>query len=194
MNTDNDLNSFSSYALRLAQVLKESAWTTVETLASEVERCWRDGSQVFICGNGGSAGNAVHLANDYLYGIAKKTGSGLRVHALSANTAVLTCLANDVGYEHIYSEQLAVLGSSGDLLITLSGSGNSPNILAVLEQARAMKITSAAILGFSGGAAKKLADIPIHFPIDDMQISEDLQLIVGHMLMQRLYSRKGLIL
>lgn len=193
MSDSNDLKSFSSYALKLAEVLQQSTWTAVGDLADEVERCWKSGSQVFICGNGGSAGNAIHLANDYLYGIAKKTGAGLKVHALPANAAVLTCLANDVGYEHIYSEQLAVLGSAGDLLITLSGSGNSPNILAVLERAKVMGITSAAILGFSGGEAKKLTDIPIHFPVNDMQISEDLQLIVGHMLMQRLYSRKDSI-
>ena len=93
------------------------------------------GRQVFFCGNGGSAGNAIHLANDFLYGIAKRTGAGLKVPALSANPAVVTCLANDVGYDHIFSEQLAVLAETGDLLIVLSGSGNSPNILRVLEQA-----------------------------------------------------------
>jgi D-sedoheptulose 7-phosphate isomerase len=101
----------------------------------------------------------------------------------------MTCLANDVGYDAIFSEQLAVLGQTGDLIICLSGSGNSPNILKVLEQAKLMGIKSCAILGFSGGKAKALADISIHFPIDDMQIAEDMQLVVGHMLMQYLYSR-----
>ena len=123
-----------------------------------------------------------------MYGIAKKTGGGLRVNALSANAAVLTCLANDVGYDHIYSEQLAVLGEQGDLLIVLSGSGNSPNVVAALDQAKIMGIESCAILGFSGGKCKDLADIPIHFAINDMQIAEDLQLIIGHMMMQRLYA------
>ena len=150
----------------------------------------RNLSQVFICGNGGSAGNAIHIANDYLYGIAKRPGGGLRVNALSANPAVLTCLANDIGYEHIYSEQLSVMANADDLLIVLSGSGNSPNIVAALEQAKAMNIKSYALLGFSGGRSKELADVAIHFPIDDMQISEDLQLIVGHMLMQWLYKNR----
>ncbi len=148
---------------------------------------WRDGRDVYFCGNGGSAGNAIHLANDYLYGIAKRTGGGLRVHSLSANSAVLTCLANDVGYDKVYSEQLAVMGRPGDLLIVLSGSGNSANVVSALEQAKAMGIESCAIVGYSGGKCKELADIAIHFPVDDMQISEDLQLIVGHMLMQWLY-------
>lgn len=165
-------------------------WACVQDLAVEMKRCWLEGRQVFICGNGGSAGNAIHLANDYLYGIAKKTGGGLRVNALSANAAVITCLGNDVGYDRIYSEQLAVQGRAGDLLIVLSGSGNSPNIVAALEQARAMEIKSCAILGYSGGKSKALADIVVHFPIDDMQISEDMQLVVGHMLMQWLHANR----
>src|SRR5574340_916236 len=139
---------------------------------------------VFICGNGGSAGNALHLANDFLYGVSKKLGSGLRVNALSANASVMTCLANDVGYEHIYSAQLAVQGREGDVLIVFSGSGNSPNIIYALEQARASGVKSYAILGYSGGKAKEMADVAIHFEIDDMQISEDMQLILGHMIVQ----------
>ena len=119
-------------------------------------------------------------------------GSGLRVSALPANSSVLTCLANDEGYESIFSMQLAVLGRRDDVLIALSGSGNSPNIVKALEQAKAMGIRSYAILGYSGGKAKALADVPIHFPVDDMQISEDLQLIVGHMIMQWLYQNPPL--
>ena len=147
--------------------------------------------QVFICGNGGSAGNAIHLANDFIYGIAKRPGGGLRVNALAANPAIITCLANDIGYESVYSEHLSVMANPHDVLIVLSGSGNSPNIVAALEQARAMNVKSYAILGFSGGRCKQLADIPIHFPIDDMQVSEDLQLIVGHMIMQWLYENRS---
>ena len=181
---------FSDYASRLQTVLATSDWSAVADLASDMKLCWKAGRRVFLCGNGGSAGNAIHLANDFLYGIAKKTGGGLKVMALSANPAVMTCLANDIGYEHIYSEQLAVQAEKGDLLIVLSGSGNSPNILRVVEQAKKMGVKSYAILGFSGGQCKQLVDVPIHFPVDDMQISEDLQLVVGHMLMQWLYANR----
>jgi D-sedoheptulose 7-phosphate isomerase len=183
---------FKDYSARLSFVLHSFEWERVEPLAQAVEECWKDGRQVFLCGNGGSAGNAIHLANDYLYGIAKETGKGLKVQALPANSAVMTCLANDIGYDSIFSEQLAVLGQPGDLIICLSGSGNSPNILKVLDQAKAMGIQTCAILGFSGGKAKTLADIPLHFSVDDMQIAEDLQLVVGHMLMQYLHSRTTL--
>lgn len=181
---------FAGYALRLSGVMSGFDWTCVQDLAVEMKRCWAEGRQVFICGNGGSAGNAIHLANDYLYGIAKKTGGGLRVNALSANAAVITCLGNDVGYDNIYSEQLAVQGRAGDLLIVLSGSGNSPNINAALERARLMGVKSCAILGYSGGKSRELADIVVHFPVDDMQVAEDMQLVVGHMLMQWLYANR----
>ena len=181
---------FTDYASRLQASLATADWSGVAQLAADIHACWLEKKQVFFCGNGGSAGNAIHLANDLLYGIAKRPGGGLRVNALSANPAVITCLANDIGYDRIYSEQLSVLANPGDVLIVLSGSGNSPNIVAALEQAKAMKVKSYAILGFAGGRCKELADVPIHFPVDDMQISEDLQLVVGHMLMQWLYANR----
>ena len=98
----------------------------------------RNGNKIMFCGNGGSAGNAIHLANDFIYGAGLGYGKGLRVEALSANPAVLTCLANDIGYENIFSEQIRVKGNVGDVLIVLSGSGNSPNILKVLETGNAL--------------------------------------------------------
>ena len=183
-------NHFVGYAARLSSTLAAADWSGVESLAREIECAWRRGSQVFLCGNGGSAGNAIHIANDFVYGVSKRTGGGIKALALSANPAVMTCLANDVGYDHIYGEQLAVHGSENDILIALSGSGNSPNILNVLERARAMRIRSYAILGYTGGRSKELADVPIHFQVDDMQVAEDLQLVVGHMVMQWLYDRR----
>ena len=181
---------FSDYANRLSGVLQASDWSGVGQLASDMQRAWMTGNQVFLCGNGGSAGNAIHLANDFVYGVARTTGGGIRALSLSANPAVITCLANDVGYDNIYSEQLAVQGRVGDVLIALSGSGNSSNIVSVIECAKAMGIVSYAVLGYDGGRCKKLADVAIHFPVDDMQIAEDLQLVMGHMLMQWLSANK----
>ena len=191
MDTSMQLEKFcADYSNKLSDMLGSSDWSSVAQLGKDMRECWLAGRQVFFCGNGGSAGNAIHLANDFLYGIAKRTGAGLKVQALSANPAVMTCLANDVGYDFIYSEQLAVLAESGDLLVVLSGSGNSPNILRVLEQAKSMGVKSCAILGYTGGECKSLADFSIHFPVDDMQIAEDMQLVVGHMLMKWLYQNQ----
>jgi D-sedoheptulose 7-phosphate isomerase len=183
-------NFFVDYASRLQTVLAATDWSAVEKLAQDMHTCWLARRQVFLCGNGGSAGNAIHLSNDFLYGIAKRTGGGMKATAFTANAAVITCLGNDLGYERIFSEQLAVQAQAGDLLIALSGSGNSANIVAVIEQAKAMGVKSYAVLGYSGGKCKNLADVAIHFQVDDMQIAEDLQLVVGHMLMQWLYNHR----
>ena len=186
-----DFSQFGrDYLRRLESASRQIPLEAVEQLASALLECWREKRQFFIFGNGGSAGNAIHLANDYLYGISRVTGHALRVHALPANSAVLTCLANDEGYEHIFAHQLAVLAQPGDIALAFSGSGNSPNILRALETCKSRGVRSFAVLGYSGGKAKALADVPIHVAIDDMQISEDLQLVVGHMLMQWLYERR----
>jgi len=181
---------FESYSKKLQQVLESADWTPIEELADDIQKCWNEGRRVFLCGNGGSAGNAIHLANDFIYGIAKKTGGGLKAISLSDNSAVITCLANDVGYDYIFSEQLAVQAEEKDLLIVLSGSGNSSNIIHVVEQAKKMQVKSFAILGYNGGKCKGIVDVPIHFSVDDMQIAEDLQIIVGHMLMQWLHNNR----
>jgi len=185
---------FGDYARRLQAVLASADWGVLAALAADMSSCWAARRQVFLCGNGGSAGNAVHLANDFVYGVAKSTGAGMRAIALAANPAIMTCLANDLGYEQVFAEQLAVQANPGDLLIVLSGSGNSPNIIAAIDRARSLGVKSYAVLGFSGGRCKDLADVAIHFPVDDMQIAEDLQLVVGHMLMQWLYAHRAQVM
>ncbi len=127
---------FEDYSRRLSAALEACDWQPVSDLADELLDCARTGRQVFIAGNGGSAANAVHLANDFLYAWSKQQGRGIRVHALPANTAVMSCLANDEGYDEVFSGQLAVHAEKGDLLLVFSSSGNSRNILRALEQAR----------------------------------------------------------
>jgi len=151
---------------------------------------WRARHTIYICGNGGSAGNAIHLSNDLFYGAGIKNGGGLMVEALSTNTAILTCLANDLGYDEIYAEQIKVKANPGDILIVLSGSGNSNNVIKALEMGNAKSMKTFAILGFTGGKCKEIAQHSIHFEIHDMQIAEDLQLIVGHICMQWLYNQE----
>jgi len=179
-----------NYTSNLSKVTKEFDWTPVHTMASQMLDCWKNNRTVFICGNGGSGANAIHMANDWTYGIAKTFGKGLRCYALPANQAVVTCLANDIGYENIFAHQLSVMAKPGDMLITLSGSGNSANIINVLEMAKKIGVTSYGILGYSGGKAKSIVDTPIHFAIDDMEMSEDLQMIVAHMTSRWLYSQR----
>tara|TARA_A100001015_G_C14852230_1_gene656974 strand:+ start:438 stop:1046 length:609 start_codon:yes stop_codon:yes gene_type:complete len=181
---------FKKYRMDLYQSISKIPDEPVQALAEELLDCWHKKRQVFIFGNGGSAGNAIHVANDWLYGISKELGNAIRVNALPANSSVLTCLANDIGYEDVFSAQLSVLGKPNDLAIALSGSGNSPNIASALKCCKENKIRTYAILGFSGGSALELADVPIHTPVNDMQISEDIQLIICHAIMQWLFENK----
>ena len=178
---------YNSYIRRLEKVMNSFSWESVHQLSLSLQQVWRTGNKAYLCGNGGSAGNSIHLANDFNYGIDKHDGIGLSVEALTANASVLTCLANDIGYENIFSQQLTVKANPDDLLIVLSGSGNSQSVINALEVGNDIGMKTFAILGFSGGKCKHLAQHTIHFEIDDMQISEDLQLIVGHMCMQWLY-------
>jgi len=183
-----------TYLRRLQSCFSPEVLQAVETLAKELRQAWIEGRNVYICGNGGSAANAIHLANDLHYGIGAcgpgPSLPGLRVEALPANAGIITCLANDTGYANIYSHQLQVKGRPGDLLIVLSGSGNSSNVVKALETASALGLKTFAILAFSGGNCLQLAEVPIHFAIDDMQIAEDTQLVVGHLCMQWLNSNK----
>jgi D-sedoheptulose 7-phosphate isomerase len=182
------LERAQAYKENLNRALGMAAMSELPKLGEALRDAWRTGHTVYLCGNGGSAANAVHLANDFLYGAGLRNGGGLKVEALSANSAVLTCLANDLGYDQIFSEQIKVKANAGDVLIVLSGSGNSDNVVRALEVGNAKGMRTFAILGYSGGRCKTAAQYAIHFAVDDMQVAEDLQLIVGHICMQWLHA------
>jgi D-sedoheptulose 7-phosphate isomerase len=176
----------SQYLEKMALAFTEDADAASRKLALQIDKVRTDKARVFLCGNGGSAANANHWANDLIYGAAKGGRGGVRAHSLSANTSVLMCLANDTGYENIFSGQLEVLASPGDILVALSGSGNSPNILRALEAGNRLGLETWAIVGFDGGKALEMARYAIHFPVHDMQMAEDLQMVVCHILTKQL--------
>jgi D-sedoheptulose 7-phosphate isomerase len=187
-------NHCKNYINKLQLACDSIPINKVELLGNALIDAWKNKKQVFIFGNGGSAGNAMHLANDFIFGISKAFGSGIRIHALPSNSSVITCLANDVGYNSIYEYQLALFGNPGDIVIALSGSGNSGNIVEALSYSVNNELQTFAILGFSGGKCLSIAETSIYIPVNDMQIAEDIQIIIGHMLMQYLYSKKDLII
>ena len=165
----------------------------IQLLAEELNQNWENGNKVFICGNGGSAGNAMHIANDFHYGVGCKknpisnnleTKPGIKIIALPSNPSIITCLANDIGYENIYSHQLKVLADPNDTLIVLSGSGNSKNVINAINEAHNIGMKTFSITAFDGGQCKDIAKENIHFEIHDMQIAEDNQLIIFHICMQ----------
>ena len=178
------LRSLGDYTELMNDSLKRLDETIINEFKESIIKCRNENKTLFICGNGGSAGNSNHIANDFLYGLNSKSRNYLSVESLSANVSVLTCLGNDIGYENIYSYQLKTKAKKGDCLLVLSGSGNSKNILNALDVAKAIGIKTIGILGYDGGAAKNKVDIAIHINCADMQIAEDGQMLICHYLIK----------
>lgn len=171
----------------LLDTLVEPSDRLIETLfeAFEEERT------IFLVGNGGSAAAASHFGQD----LAKGTLSSMRatrrfrVIPLTDNVGFITALANDEGYESIFEQQLRNLARRGDVLIAISGSGNSPNVLRAVEYARSIGMKSIGVTGFDGGKLRALADESVHVPIDDMGMTEALHGVIFHLVMAQLRTK-----
>ncbi len=182
--------SFSrAYLENLREALRHVPVQEMARAMAELERAYLGEHSVFLAGNGGSAATASHMANDLLKGVAQATGKGLRAIALTDNVPVITAIANDQDYSEIFAAQLAILGREGDVLLVISGSGNSPNILRALEVARQKRMTSVAFLGMGGGKALPMADIAIVAPSDDYGPIEILHMVFDHMAVSYFKSR-----
>ena len=179
------------YLKRVCREIERLDLSQVEQLSDMIESAYHDGRFVFICGNGGSGANASHLCED----LAKCTlrdfenQKRLKVLSLTDNTAGIMAWANDEGYDRIFVEQLKNLASPGDLLLAISGSGNSPNILKAVEWAKAHGLGTVGMTGFGGGKLKNLADHNLHVGIDDMGIVESLHQVVFHWIIDDIYRR-----
>jgi D-sedoheptulose 7-phosphate isomerase len=180
-----------AYLAHVAEALRRIDPAEVTRLSDLLEAAWRDGRFVFIAGNGGSGATASHLCED----LAKCTlrdlerQRRLKVLSLTDNTPWITAVANDLDYSRVFVEPLRNLASPGDLLIAISGSGNSPNILAAVEWANASGLTTFGATGFSGGRLRALAHHGLHVPIDDMGIVESIHMTVFHWVIDDLYRR-----
>jgi len=151
-------------------------------LLKVLESAHHDRRQVFLAGNGGSAATASHMANDLMKGVAKESGYGFRVRALTDNIPVITAIANDQSYSEVFAAQLTALAQSGDVLIVLSGSGNSPNIIRVVQEARRMQVTTIGILGMGGGQVAEMVDIAVIVPSNDYGPIEDVHIVFNHLI------------
>jgi D-sedoheptulose 7-phosphate isomerase len=135
---------------------------------------------IFVCGNGGSASTSSHFVCDLI------KRAGYRAIGLTDNVAVLTAYTNDINYEKVFSEPLKVLGREGDVLVAISASGTSKNVLKAVNTAREMKMKTIGLVGFKGGKLKFKVDCPIHFVCDDMRKIEDEHLRITHEICERL--------
>ncbi|CAN1644192.1 GmhA Phosphoheptose isomerase [Candidatus Nanopelagicaceae bacterium] len=166
---------------QLLQALNSIELTEIDVIADVFVSALTSGSSIFWCGNGGSAAESSHLATELL-GRFKNNRIPYPSISLNADTTLITCVANDFGYDEIYARQIEGLGRPGDLLIVLSTSGQSPNILRVLEEAKKRGVTSIALLGKGGGPALKLADHSLVVKSEETARIQEVHLLVGHTL------------
>ncbi len=183
--------SLHGYLAYLDEALKKISSREVEELIELLVRAREDGSMVFVIGNGGSAANASHFAQD----LAKGTTSGpedvirLRALSLTDNLPYISALGNDEGYDQIFVQQLRTFARAGDLLISISGSGNSANILAANAWASANGMTTVGVTGFDGGELRPAVDHALHVPLDDMCTAESVHSILFHYIVLELKRR-----
>jgi D-sedoheptulose 7-phosphate isomerase len=152
----------------------------LQRLADATLQCWSRGGKLLICGNGGSAADAMHLAEELSVRFIK-TRKALAAIALCDPT-VLTCAANDFGFEQVFARQVEALGNRGDILLVLSASGNSPNILRAIDQAKSQGLVTAALLGRDGGQTCGRCDIELIVPASTTHRSQEGQKILFHTL------------
>lgn len=183
--------SLDSYLAELKKsidmVSRDRFMEIAETLFDAYER----ERTVFVFGNGGSASTASHMTCDLGKGTAMPGRKRLRIICLSDNIPLMTAWANDTAYENIFSEQLDNLVREGDVVVGISGSGNSPNVLKALELARRRKAKTVGLTGFKGGKMKRLCDVCLIVPSDSMQRIEDVHLIIEHALYSYMRDRLG---
>jgi D-sedoheptulose 7-phosphate isomerase len=163
------------------------SYNSIVKQCSEVSQllvdCFKSGGKVMICGNGGSAADAQHLAAE-LSGRFYLDRKPLPAEALHVNSSYLTAVANDISFEKVYSRLVEGNGKNGDILIALSTSGNSPNILRAVEQAKSMGIKTIGFTGKDGGDLKVISDIVLLLPSDDTPIIQEMHIMLGHIICQ----------
>lgn len=147
------------------------------------ESARKRGARIYICGNGGSAATASHFCCDFNKGVSMSVDRPYRLECLNDNVPTMMAIANDIGYEDVFSFPLKGKLTSDDVVVGISGSGNSSNVVNALRYASEIGAITVGLVGYDGGLVKKIADHCIHIPIDNMQIVEDLHMIMDHSMM-----------
>lgn len=179
-------NQSSTYLDHLSQLLQTLDRSEIDDCVNTITSYVNSDNHIFTCGNGGSATTASHYVTDWAKMTFLRTDRTLRTTCLSDNIGLVTAYANDIDYGSIFAEQLKYSAKCNDLLIVVSGSGNSTNIINALVQAKNMGMRTLGVVGFNGGKAKELCDHYFHVNSSDMQLCEDVHLIFGHIVMKAL--------
>ena len=187
-----------SFLDRVALELGRIDPSEIHKLSELIYECYTKGKFVFVIGNGGSGSNASHFCEDIGKGTLKRADfdndakKRIKILSLTDNTPYILAWGNDEGFDRVFLEQLKNLASPGDLLIAISGSGNSPNILRAVEWANRMGLKTYGCTGFSGGKLRGMAQSGLHVPLDDMGIVESIHLTAFHWVVDDLHRRLSL--
>jgi D-sedoheptulose 7-phosphate isomerase len=174
------------YLGRLTKVLDSIDRGQVDNAVSVIAKAWQAGRQVITLGNGGSSMTALHFINDWNKSIFMSTKRPFRGRSLVDNMGLVMSYGNDISFQDIFVEQLKNLLEPEDLVIAISGSGNSENVVRAVRYANENKAITLGLCGYRGGKLKDLAQHVVWANVDDMQLSEDVHAIFGHIVMQRL--------
>lgn len=179
----NYISKLKEYCEREIAVINNLNMNSINQVMNILETARLEEKNIFICGNGGSAATASHYCCDFNKGVSENQEKKYNFECLNDNIPTLMAISNDIGYEEIFRFPLKNKMKSGDILIGISGSGNSKNVVNAMEYAKSIGGTTIAIVGYSGGKMKKIADYNIHVNINNMQISEDIHMMLDHMMM-----------
>ena len=178
------------YFATVQTMLDHVPFHAVDAVVDVLLRAGEAENTIYIFGNGGSAATASHFGCD----LAKRTivagQPRLRVLSLTDNNALMTALSNDIGYDQVFAKQLLPLVRPDDVVIGISGSGNSPNVLNAIAVANDAGATTVGFCGFDGGRLKAMVDLPIHIDCDDMAMVEDIHLMLEHAICEKLRSQR----
>lgn len=182
-----ELGLIASYLSRVKQSMNGLSETSLNQLLDLLSKAREADSTVFVAGNGGSASTAEHIALDWMLGTGL-SNPPLRVISLAQSSASVTATGNDLSFEDIFSRQIKSLANQGDLLVVISASGDSPNLLNLVSDARKLGVQVVAMTGFDGGQLAQIADLSVHVPtgIGDYGVAEDLHLMIGHIVKEAL--------
>ncbi len=174
------------YLQRLTAALESQDRRELDHGIQLIRNAWQNGKQIITLGNGGSAMTALHFVTDWGKTVGLTTGKPLRGRSLVDNIGMLTAYGNDISFADIFSEQIKTVADAGDLVIAISGSGNSENVIRAIVEANARGCVTLGLCGFSGGRLKDTAQHVIWAKVDDMQLCEDIHAIFGHIVIQSL--------
>ena len=181
-NLKNSINFINSYVSQVSEILKNLPTDQIEKVILRLEEARWKGQEVFTCGNGGSAATAIHFASDLQKGVMVAEKPSVDAESLCGNISLLTAWANDSSYQDIFAKILRPKVKEEDILIAISGSGKSQNVLKAVEVAREARATTIGFTGFDGGKLKDMVDICIIVPSNNMEQIEDVHLLLCHLI------------